>query len=163
MNGNSIVASLYKVKGGKEVSLNDLSANAEITDRVYNLDYVMQTSSNYQNCRRFLRINWEKSFELQGKKASWKKDILDTKKKELYSLKKKIGFNTKESYAEAVEMGEETTQGGRDYIITVEEDIEQINALKTSAAKKKAPAKETTKKVTPPSLDDLMEQEGEDA
>lgn len=159
MNGNSVFAALYKVKGGKEVSLQDKATEPEIKKRVFDINTVMSTSQNYFNCRKFIVIDWEASFELHKYDAEWKKKVLDMKKKELYSLKKKIGFNTKESFAEAVEMGEESVANGRDYIITVEEDIEQIQALKKPTAKKPA-AKKTAPKKTETTLDNLLEEEG---
>jgi len=161
MNGNSVVGKLYKIKGGQEVSLNNSSLEVEIEKRVFNVHYVMKTNSNYVNGRRYIEVDWEASFELQGYKAAWKKMITDLKKKELYSLKKSIGFNTKEDYAEAVEMGEETTMGGRDYIIKVEQELEVIKDLK-APAKKAAPKKAAVKKTaTPPTLGDIMEEEGD--
>ncbi len=161
MNGNSVVGKLYKIKGGQEVSLNNSSLEVEIEKRVFNVNYVMKTNANYVNGRRYIEVDWEESFKLQKNSASWKKMIADLKKKELYSLKKSIGFNTKEDYAEAVEMGEETTMGGRDYIIKVEQEIEIIKGLK-APAKKVAPKKEAPKKTTtPPTLGDIMEEEGD--
>ncbi len=163
MNGNSVFGALYKVKGGKEVSLRDLATEPHIKKRVFDINTVMSTSQNYFNCRKFISVDWEASFELHRFDADWKKKVLDMKKKELYSLKKKIGFNTKESFAEAVEMGEESDSYGKDYIITVEDDVEKIQALKKPTAKKPTAKKTTAKKtVAPPSLDELMEEEGQD-
>ena len=161
MNGNSVVGKLYKIKGGQEVSLNNSSLEVEIEKRVFSVQYVMKKNSNYVNGRRYIEVDWEASFELQGYKASWKKMISDLKKKELYSLKKSIGFNTKEDYSEAVAMEEEALGGGRDYIIKVEQELEIIKALK-APAKKAAPKKVSTKKTTtPPTLGDIMEEEGD--
>lgn len=138
MNGNSIVGSLYKVKGGREVSLNDLNHEPEILKRVYDINYVVKLNSGYQGTRKFIKIDFAETLKMQkenGNKQSFdlfKKNILELKKKELYRLKKSIGFSTKDSYSEAVEMGEESGAKGRDYIIAVENELEDLEeALKS--------------------------------
>lgn len=135
MNGNSVIGNLHMIGRGQRVSLQDMKQTPEIEGRVYSIEWVNKLSSDYKNSRRFIIVDWEKSFELQGKKDAWKKDILALKEKELYLLKREINFPTNESYSQAVEMGEES--GERDYIVYLEGDIDKIKALKKTTTRKK--------------------------
>lgn len=139
MNGNSVIATEYKIFGGsKVVNLNNREKT--FSNRIYNYDYVARKSSTYKDSRRFLEVDWEKSFELQGFNPEWKKSISKRIDADVYNLKRSLKFPTNESYTKAVEMGHETVVDH--YLLHLEKSLEEIAELK--APVKKAPAKKKT-------------------
>jgi hypothetical protein len=143
MNGNSVKGNLHMIGRGTRVTLQDMKQTPEVEGRIYSIEWVNKLSSDYKNSRRFIVVDWEESFKLQGQKDAWKKEILAVKEKELYALKRKIKFPTNESYSQAVEMGEES--GEFDYIVYLEGDIEKIKALKKATTRKKKAETEAPK------------------
>jgi len=147
MNGNSVLASEYKVLGGKVVTLKNLESEPTFENKIYLLDYVTKRSSDYKNTRRFIKVDWEKTFkELHKESSEWLKDITKAKEKELYNLKRVIKFPTNESYTKAVEMDEE--DGSKDYILYVESEVEFLKGLAESKPKRKPRAKKVEETTT---------------
>ena len=149
MNGNSVIATEYKIFGGsKVVNLNN--REEPFSTRIYDYDYVSRKSSTYKDSRRFLEVDWQKSFELHGFKLDWKESMSKRIDSDVYNMKRDLKFPTNESYTKAVEMGHETMVNH--YLLHLEKSLEEISGLKAPA--KKAPAKKSnTKKEA--SIDEL--------
>ena len=127
-----VIGTEYRQPSSKQNTVGKADAGLRFKAKLYNLERVNLKNSKFKDTKTSIFIDWDATLayyvDKVGRGAEWLEYILDRKETECEDLKFDIGFNTSDSYTKALDKGR-AIKKPNDYIIKVEEQIEDIKAL----------------------------------
>ena len=127
-----VIGTEYRQPSSKQNTVGKADAGLRFKAKLYNLERVNLKNSKFKDTKTSIFIDWDATLayyvDKVGRGAEWLEYILDRKETECEDLKFDIGFNTSDSYTKALDKGR-AIKKPNDYIIKVEEQIEEIKAL----------------------------------